>query len=271
MESGVWCLFLRLTKGGVSLALSMLSLLSVLSTLMMASSVVLADKQGAHDLVVTETKIKTSLSTDALNTNTLSINASNTAASNDSALSREVLVPEIIRQNLKETDIDAADVEVGVYAGLLSVEDFGVNGVTGVFLAYHATEDFFFVAHYGKADTEESSYEQLSGGVSLLSDDERAYAYYDINIAYRLLPGEAFVGRGLALNTALYFLLGAGNTSFGGDTRFTLNAGVGYQLLLLDFFSLKLDMRDHVLDIDVHGQTERAHHLEFTLGASFYF
>ncbi|MBL4868977.1 MAG: outer membrane beta-barrel domain-containing protein [Pseudomonadales bacterium] len=183
----------------------------------------------------------------------------------------DVLEPEIVREELGEATIDAKDFEFGVFGGFLSVEDFGVNPVIGAFLAYHVTEDFFFSAYYGQADTEKTSYEKFSGGVQLLSDDERELSYYNINIAYRLLPGEAFVGSKAAFNTALYFVLGAGNTIFGGDTRFTINAGAGYQFLALDWLSINLDVRDHIFDIDILGETKTTHNLEFTVGVSVFF
>ncbi|MBV1884173.1 MAG: outer membrane beta-barrel domain-containing protein [Pseudomonadales bacterium] len=182
-----------------------------------------------------------------------------------------VLDPEIVREDLEESDIGKNDFEFGIYGGLLSVEDFGVNTVIGAALTYHVTEDFFFVAQYGQSPTEATSYELLSLGSPLLNDDERDLSYYNINIGYRILPGEAFVGSGRAFNVALYFILGAGNTEFGGDSRFTINAGVGYQFLALDWLSLKLECRDHIFDVDLLAETKTAHNLEFSLGMSVFF
>lgn len=198
--------------------------------------------------------------------------AANNEVESQAVLANEskVLEPEIIREDLEEAKIGADDFELGVYGGLLSVEDFGVNAVVGAVFAYHVTEDFFFIAHYGQTTTEETSFERLSGSLRILDDDERELSYYNINIAYQVLPGEGFVGDSMAFNTALYFVLGAGNTDFGGDTRFTINAGVGFKLIARDWLSIQLDFRDHIFDIDLLGETKTAHNLEFTLGMSLF-
>ncbi|TPW12819.1 MAG: hypothetical protein FD130_1689 [Halothiobacillaceae bacterium] len=82
-----------------------------------------------------------------------------------------LLNPEVERTPFKESKIDTENVEVGVFTGLLSVEDFGTNGVLGARLAYHVTERVFVEAAYGMADTQKSSYERLSGAavISILS------------------------------------------------------------------------------------------------------
>jgi len=182
----------------------------------------------------------------------------------------KTLEPEIVRKDLKESEIKAYDFEIGPYVGLMSVEDFGANLVYGVSLTYHVTEDFFFVANYGETTTEESSYERLSGSLQLLADDQRDLSYYNINVGYQILPGEAFVGRNVAFNTALYFVIGAGNTTFAGDTQFTINAGAGYQFLALDWLSIKIDVRDHIFEHDIFGEIKSTHNLEFTIGATLF-
>ena len=59
------------------------------------------------------------------------------------ARSDQVIVPELQRRTVEKPDIDSQDVEVGLYYGVLSIEDFGSNPVWGGTLAYHITEDFF--------------------------------------------------------------------------------------------------------------------------------
>ena len=45
----------------------------------------------------------------------------------------------------------AANVELGLYYGAMSIEDFGTHPVYGVTAAYHITEDFFFQAEAGRS------------------------------------------------------------------------------------------------------------------------
>ena len=76
--------------------------------------------------------------------------------------SESVIEPELERRTITEADIDSEDFEVGAYAGVMSIEDFGSNFVYGIRAAYHITEDFFAEAAYGRTEADETSYETLS-------------------------------------------------------------------------------------------------------------
>jgi outer membrane beta-barrel protein len=182
-----------------------------------------------------------------------------------------VIEPDVERREIDVAQIDTEDFEVGVFAGQISVEDFGVNTVAGARLAYHITEAFFVELTAAQADTEETSFERLSGAAQLLTDSERDYSYYDLSMGYNLLPGEGFIGRKRALNTAVYLLGGVGKTTFAGDDRFTLNLGLGVRVMPLDWFAVHADVRDHVFDIDLLGQEKTTHNLEALLGVTFFF
>src|SRR5690606_33820367 len=128
-----------------------------------------------------------------------------------------VIEPRVERRQVEAADIDTANFEVGIFAGQISVEDFGVNTVAGARFAYHVTEGFFVEAAAGRADTEPTSYERLSGAAQLLTDSEREYTYYNVSLGYNILPGESFIGRNRAMNMSLYVIGGVGNTKFAGD------------------------------------------------------
>ncbi len=194
-----------------------------------------------------------------------------TATKDGNATQQQVIQPQIKRRTIDIDKIDTEDFEIGVYSGLLSTEDFGTNLVIGVRAAYHVTEGVFFEAAYAKSDTSETSYERLSGGAPLLSADQRALTYYNASIGYNLLPGEAFLGRNWAFNTALYVIGGVGITSFAADDRFTVNFGAGYRFLATDWLAVHLDVRDHVFDIDLLGKAKTAHNLEMTGGVTVFF
>jgi len=186
-------------------------------------------------------------------------------------LEGQVIEPEVERRRVKEPNIDSEDFEVGAFAGVMSVEDFGSNVVYGVRLAYHVTEGFFVEGTVGQTEAGQTSFEILSGGAPLLSDSERKLTYYNLNVGYNILPGEGFVGAGRAYNTALYASVGLGSTRFAGDDRFTVNFGAGYRFLLTDSVALHLDFRDHLFDIDLLGEEKTAHNLEGSLGVTIFF
>ena len=182
-----------------------------------------------------------------------------------------VIEPRVERRQVEAADIDTENFEVGIFAGQISVEDFGVNTVAGARFAYHVTEGFFVEAAAGRADTEPTSYERLSGAAQLLTDSEREYTYYNVSLGYNILPGESFIGRNRAMNMSLYVIGGVGNTKFAGDDRFTLNFGMGMRLLPLDWLAVHADVRDHILDLDVLGSQKTVHNLEAHVGVTFFF
>ena len=182
-----------------------------------------------------------------------------------------VIEPEVERREINPRKIDTENFEVGVFAGQMSVEDFGVNTVTGASLAYHITEGFFVELAAGQTTTEETSFERLSGAAQLLTDEERELTYYNVSLGYNIFPGEVFIGRRRALNTSLYVIGGVGKTQFAGDDRFTVNFGMGLRLMPTDWFAVHADIRDHVFDIDLLGQEKTAHNIEGHLGVTFFF
>jgi outer membrane beta-barrel protein len=182
-----------------------------------------------------------------------------------------VIEPDVERREIEPPRIDTEDFEVGILAGQLSVEDFGVNTVSGMRFAYHVTEGFFVELAAGQADTELTSFERLSGAAQLLTDSEREYSYYNVSLGYNIFPGEHFIGKNRAMNTQTYVIGGVGKTTFAGDDRFTINFGIGMRLMPLDWLAIHGDIRDHVFDIDLLGQEKTSHNLEATLGVTFFF
>jgi outer membrane beta-barrel protein len=182
-----------------------------------------------------------------------------------------VIEPDVERRDIEVPKIDTEDFEVGITAGQISVEDFGVNTVMGGRFAYHVTEGFFVELAAGRADTELTSFERLSGAAQLLTEDEREYSYYNVSLGYNIFPGEHFIGKNRAMNTETYVIGGVGKTTFAGDDRFTINFGMGMRVMPLDWLAVHGDIRDHVFDIDLLGQEKTSHNLEATLGVTFFF
>ena len=189
-----------------------------------------------------------------------------------SALELEpLLVREPERRDVEIDELDSEDFEVGVFGGIMNVEDFGSDSVAGLRVAYHITEDFFVEGAYGKTTLGETSFERLSGGSPLLTDAERDMTYYDVSVGWNLFPGESFVASRWAFKGGLYLIAGAGSTDFGGDDHFTLNAGVGYRLIATDWMALRIDVRDHYFETDLLGTMEGKHNIEFSGGVTFFF
>jgi outer membrane beta-barrel protein len=186
--------------------------------------------------------------------------------------SEEPLIePEVERRDVRRDLIDSENIEFGVYAGLLSIEDFGSAPVVGGMLAWHFTEDLFLQTHVYSSEAGLSSYEVLSGGTRLLTSSERELFAYDLAVGYNVFPGEAFIGRDRAFNTAFYVLGGIGSTQFGGEDRLTLNIGVGYRLLINDWAAWHIGYRDHVFASDITGEDKDTHNIELQTGFTTFF
>lgn len=182
-----------------------------------------------------------------------------------------IIDPQVERREMRRAQIDTEDFEVGIYGGILSIEDFESHAVYGARLAYHLTEDFFLEGTLGQSRAGKTSYETLSGSAELLTDSERDYTYYTLSAGWNVLPGEVFIGKNRAYNTAFYVVAGIGSTRFAGDDRFTVNGGFGYRILPNDWMSVHFDVRDYVYDTDLLGSKKIVNNLEAHLGLSIFF
>jgi outer membrane beta-barrel protein len=201
---------------------------------------------------------------------TLTISAEARSQEGNDEQTPDVIQPDLNRRNINEANIDAENFEVGVYAGVIAIEDFESSAIVGVRFAYHISEDFFVESTYAQAEAGQTSFEVLSGGAPFLTEDDRDYTYYDLSLGYNF-NGEVFFTDNLVFNQSFYIKAGAGSTDFGGDSRFTVNIGGGYRLLLTDYFALHADVRDHIFSSDLIGEDKDTHNIELTLGATFFF
>ena len=82
----------------------------------------------------------------------------------------QVIDPEVERREIKEPKIDKENFEIGAFAGIMSIEDFGTDLAYGARLAYHLTEGFFVEGTVGQTEAGLTSFESLSGGARLFED-----------------------------------------------------------------------------------------------------
>lgn len=181
------------------------------------------------------------------------------------------LIQEPERRKVKISDIDTENFEFGISGGLLSVEDFETNALVVGALKYHVTEDFFVEARFGQSHVGETSFEKLSGGANLLTDEDRDLAFYDLSLGINLFPGEAFILNKWAVNSGFYLIGGVGATQFAGNDEFTINGGVGYRVIANDFLSLNFHVRDHVFETEITGTEKTTHNFEVSAGISVFF
>ncbi|MFO1329728.1 MAG: outer membrane beta-barrel domain-containing protein [Rubrivivax sp.] len=181
-----------------------------------------------------------------------------------------VIDPEVARQPLRLPRLPNKDFEAALFTGTYATQNFGSAAVLGLRLGYHLSEDFFVQGSYGRSRVSDEAFRQvLPGGV--FPHEKETLQYAHLALGWNLLPGEAFVGRGIAKAGALYLLGGVGSTHFVQQRRQTLVIGAGGRLLLRERFALQLDLRDHLFSLDLLGRRERTQNLEATLGAAWHF
>lgn len=183
----------------------------------------------------------------------------------------QVIEPDLDRREIETASLDTENIEIGVYYGLISIEDFASNDIVGVRAALHISEDFFFEANYAESEGDLTSFEKLSGSSPLFSDTDREYSYYNLSLGWNILPGEIFIWDRYAFNSSLYLIAGVGSTSFLGDDWFTVNLGAGFRLSLTDWLAWHIDVRDHIFDRDTFGEEQTTNNVEFTSGFTVFF
>lgn len=188
-----------------------------------------------------------------------------------SLLPPRVIEPEVVRREIKVTRIDASNIELGGFYGSMSIEDFGTAEAWSVNAAYHVTEDFFFQGSFGRSKAGKTSYETLGGDVQLLTPAQRRFTYYDLSLGYNIFPGEVYIGRSLAMPSALYVIGGIGSVKFAGDQRFTVNFGAGYRLLPTDWLAIHIDVQDRVFQSDLLGSDKLVNNLSAGIGLTVFF
>jgi len=188
----------------------------------------------------------------------------------------QVIQPQVDRREVKLPKYPSKDFEIGTYVGTYAMQNFGSNLVAGVRLGYHISEDIFVQAVYGQTKVSDENFRQILPG-GIFAQPEETLKYYNLSAGYNLLPGEVFWGRNTAFASQLYVIAGIGNTNFIASdkinhrNRQTINYGAGLRVLFHDRFSVQMDMRQHIFDLDILGKNESTKNLEWTGGVSFYF
>ena len=182
-----------------------------------------------------------------------------------------IVEPQVTRREVKTPKVKAKDFEVGAYFGALSIQDFGTNPVYGARLAYHVTEDFFLEGYAARSKASLSSLEEVFPSITVVSNSGRDFTYYDVDVGYHILPGEVFLGRGRAFNTALYATFGMGDVKFADQDNFALNFGVGTRIVINDWLAMHLDVRDHVFESSLFGVDKNVNNIEATLSLTTFF
>ncbi|MFO1266583.1 MAG: outer membrane beta-barrel domain-containing protein [Rubrivivax sp.] len=181
-----------------------------------------------------------------------------------------VIEPQVARRDLKLPNYPSRDIEVGLFTGTYSTQNFGTNSVSGLRLGYHITEDFFVSAQYGQTKVSDDSFRQILPGGVFVNRSE-TLKYYTLAMGYNLLPGEVFLGANNAKLSQGYVLVGAGTTDFAGQRKQTIDLGFGLRALWNQRIAAQAEVRDHLFSLDLLGRRETTHNPEITFGLTLIF
>ncbi len=165
--------------------------------------------------------------------------------------------------------VDREFLELGFFAGLLSIQDFSSEPILGLHVSVYGSEDFFLQFDYASADSSPSSFERNRG--LLISTGDRRYEYYDLLVGCNVYSGEVFPRSSTASLSNLYMVAGIGNTKFGGEEKFTYILGVGFKVEVFSEWYWSVDLRNHFYKTSLIQENETTHNVEFSSGLSYVF
>ncbi|MES2673381.1 MAG: outer membrane beta-barrel domain-containing protein [Pseudomonadota bacterium] len=150
-------------------------------------------------------------------------------------------------------DINNEVFELGIFAGIINIENFTSEFVPGISATFRASEDYFIQYTYLQADVsltaiESSSWDEVSQTYTLTYDlgKDRKFTHYDLLVGYNVFQGEFFPSPSKANLSTLYVIGGVGNTEFGKESSMTYTVGIGYQIALNRRLGLHIDFRDYI-------------------------
>lgn len=198
----------------------------------------------------------------------LALTATTSAQGDDEKTPVKIIEPNKSAPQLHAAAIDTEKFELGAYTGLISIEDFNTNVVTGVAFSYHLSNRFIAQAHYGKTEVDQAAFEKIANG-KFLSDYD--FTYVDLALGYKLLDGRSFMGKRHKYNSALYLLGGASEVSFADNSEIGLVLGSSYRSVITDWLTLNFDIRNTTVDMELIGVSRKTNNTELNVGLNALF
>lgn len=182
-----------------------------------------------------------------------------------------VIEPEAPTERATTAALDTEHFEVGVYTGLLSVQDFNSNPVYGLSLRYYFNEKVFIEGSTGTSETKQNN---IEANEARTFNPDRDFTYTSIGAGYRVLKGRAFWGKKRKYNTGLFVQAGIENVDFAETSETGLVLTVSHKTVLTDWLAVNLDFKDHVFNRTIEqfsDDSELTHNIEIAIGLSTIF
>ncbi|MCA9583581.1 MAG: outer membrane beta-barrel domain-containing protein, partial [Myxococcales bacterium] len=155
----------------------------------------------------------------------------------------------------------------GVYSADLLSSSYYLSGA----YTFHVTEELGLEAAFGysRADSELVRIIEEDRGITLLREDAPVYLY-QAHLLWSLAYGKMrWFGSSIS-RFDFYLALGGGVTDNQTARGLTGSAGLGWKFFVGEWFAVRIDVRDHVLQQEVLGESALVNNLVATLGMSVF-
>lgn len=163
-----------------------------------------------------------------------------------------------VNSRVRLAEVNNEIFDLGVFVGVVNIEDFGSEIAPGLSATFRASEDFFIQYNYLETDVSLSSYEKNQG--QFFEGDDRRFRHYDLLVGYNLFQGEFFPSPPKANLSTLYVVAGVGETEFGGESSLTYTVGLGYQVAISRRIGFNLDFKDYIYQSTLVSDEKRSVH-----------
>jgi outer membrane beta-barrel protein len=170
-------------------------------------------------------------------------------------------------------NIDNEVFELGIFIGIVNIEDFTSEMAPGLSFTFRASEDFFIQYNYLQVNKVDLSlYEEQEAAPVYFTGKSRKFSHYDLLVGYNIFQGEIFKADKTTTLSTLSVVLGAGETAFGEESRFSYTFGLGYQIGLSKRLNLNVDFKNYIYDSSVIlDQDKTVNSTQMSSGISYIF
>lgn len=181
-----------------------------------------------------------------------------------------IIKPQKEQKEVKSSKIDTEKFELGVYTGILSLEDFDAVSVTGISAGYHINPKWMASVSVAKSAAPKASFEQTVGG-NFIKDRDSGFQYMAIMASYELAEGRSFRGKMTKLSSHIYLDVGLENVSFLGEDNIGAVLGLNYKLVATDWLTGNLTFRNHIVERTFLDENKTTQNVEAAFGLNILF
>lgn len=161
--------------------------------------------------------------------------------------------------------------ELSIWGGVYSADLLSSWALGGGAYTYHFTESLGLEAafNYSRARSEIVRIIENDRGIALLRLDQPVFIYTG-HLVWSLAYGKVRWFGGSISRFDFSLAVGAGITDNETARGLTFSAGLGFKFYFGEWFALRIDIRDQVLQQEILGETDIVNNIAATLGLSIF-